>query len=80
MYYIRCGTIMTTEHHVYPLDGIKTALRMIEEYRDQLIKAKNNTSPGLGPQSHAVFSYHQLIDSLTDIESAIYGDLEYEDE
>tara|TARA_Y100000004_G_scaffold95666_1_gene107110 strand:- start:161 stop:379 length:219 start_codon:yes stop_codon:yes gene_type:complete len=71
---------MKPTQQTYTLEGIETALRMIEEYRQQLSRAQHNTMPGCGPHSHAVFSYQQLYDALNDIDSAIHGDLEYEDE
>jgi len=71
---------MEPTQQTYTLEGIETALHMLEEYREQLNRAQHNTMPGCGPHSHAVFSYQRLYDVLNDIESAIHGELEIEEE
>ena len=63
---------MAYENETYTLKGIKTALRVIDEKRDTLFKINGNT--------HIVVSLQELHDLLNDIESAICGDLEFEDE
>ena len=63
---------MNYENETYTLKGIKTALRVIDENRDTLFKHNGNT--------HIVVSLQELHNILNDIESAICGDLEYEDE
>lgn len=65
---------MAYENQTYTLKGIKTALRIIEDKRTSLCVDE------VVGMTHIVVELQDIHDLLNDIESAIYGDLEYEDE
>ena len=59
------------EHQTYTLNGIKTAMRMLDEARSSL--HRKPVVPNLVEISY-------VYELINDIESAMVGDLEYEDE
>lgn len=63
---------MAYENETYTLEGIRTALRVIDEKRETLFSHVSGTM--------ILVSIQEFHDLLNDIESAICGDLEFEDE
>ena len=62
------------EHETYTLKGIKTAIRMIEDTRDRLMFVTVEN------QTHVLVEIQFMHELLNDIQDAMTGDLEFEDE